>query len=392
MKRLLAILLTITMTFMLTACGDTSSGEGGSSDTTDNTVQQNSSVIKTSPDKYTWYIKDYVGKNLASFGYTSMGGDRLDSYGEGYIKLIFVTSDGSYIDIDNDEELQKYTVTDQDIDPNTELKLQFEKDENGEEYSNLVEDQNIEEIVLAVKEVKSSDKNDISFVKINTSPDKYTKYIRNYVGRNLAFCGYVSLGEQLCDSYGESVIQFVVTSEDGEYVDISNEEVLKTYVVTGQNVNPNTELKLEFMKDENGGEYSNLVESQSLEEIELHVSSIGSTDTSGSSYEEKSTDKGQSDNKEQPSESTSSDGIDPEFKASMDSYEEFFNEYVDFMKKYNDSDDTSAMLSDYSDFILKYTETMQKFQEIDTDELNIEEALYYAEVSARITKKLAEIV
>ncbi len=28
--------------------------------------------IKTSPDKYTWYIKDYVGKNCATLGYTSM--------------------------------------------------------------------------------------------------------------------------------------------------------------------------------------------------------------------------------------------------------------------------------------------------------------------------------
>ena len=30
--------------------------------------------VKQSPDKYTWYIKDYVGKNVAAFGYTSMGG------------------------------------------------------------------------------------------------------------------------------------------------------------------------------------------------------------------------------------------------------------------------------------------------------------------------------
>lgn len=117
------------------------------------------------------------------------------------------------------------------------------------------------------------------------------------------------------------------------------------------------------------------------------------TDQSGSGEDEATDDAGEVDEMSATDSSTEdSDGIDPEFKASMDSYEEFFNEYVDFMKKYNDSDDTSAMLSDYSDFMLKYTETMQKFQEIDTDELNTEEALYYAEVSARITKKLAEIV
>ena len=49
------------------------------------TVPVDSVTIKQSPDKYTWYIRNYVGKNCASFGYTSMGGDRMDHYGAGYI-------------------------------------------------------------------------------------------------------------------------------------------------------------------------------------------------------------------------------------------------------------------------------------------------------------------
>ena len=78
----------------------------------------------------------------------------MDHYGEGYLKLILVNEDGSYIDISNEDELKKYVVTAQNLEPNTELKYTFEKDEEGEEYS-LVAYQNIEEIVLAVKEVGS---------------------------------------------------------------------------------------------------------------------------------------------------------------------------------------------------------------------------------------------
>ena len=62
-------------------------------------------------------------------------------------------------------------------------------------------------------------------------------------------------------------------ADDGSYVDISD-ETLRKYVVTGQNLEPNTELKLEYSKDESGAEYSNLVESQNISEIELYVSMI----------------------------------------------------------------------------------------------------------------------
>ena len=48
-------------------------------------------AIKASPDKYTWYIQDYVGRNAAGFGYTSLGGDRLERYGAGYVQFIFMT-------------------------------------------------------------------------------------------------------------------------------------------------------------------------------------------------------------------------------------------------------------------------------------------------------------
>ena len=74
----------------------------------------------------------------------------------------------------------------------------------------------------------------------------------------------------------------------------------------------------------------------------------------------------------------------------MDSYEEFFDDYIVFMEKYSESSDTSALLSDYADYMQKYSEVMSKLDAIDEDELNADELAYYTKVISRITKKLSE--
>lgn len=237
-------------------------------------TQESSVVIKNSPDKYTWYIKDYAGKNCASVGYTSLGGDRMDTYGDSLVKLIFVSSDGTYIDPESEEELKNYVVTGQNIAPNSEQKLIYEKDSKGVEYDSLVLSQSYEEIVLSVKKVNSIEKEKVSLTTINPSPDKYTRYISEYKGRNLASCGYTSIGGNLMDSYGEALIKLTIVSENGAFVDPNDEDALKGYIVTKQNIAPNTALKITFDKDDKGKEYDNLVETQSIEEIELTVKAV----------------------------------------------------------------------------------------------------------------------
>jgi len=90
---------------------------------------------------------------------------------------------------------------------------------------------------------------------------------------------------------------------------------------------------------------------------------------------------------------TEATGVSPDFKAAMDSYEEFFGEYVEFMKKYKDADSTNqaAMMSDFADYMTKYTETMQKMDDIDQDSLSEADLAYYTEVNARIVEKLSEV-
>ena len=86
------------------------------------------------------------------------------------------------------------------------------------------------------------------------------------------------------------------------------------------------------------------------------------------------------------------DGIRPEFKEAMDSYEKFFDEYVAFMKAYMDSDDPISMMGEYTTMMQQYVETMGELEDIDEDELSDEEALYYAEVMLRINQKLLEVL
>ena len=84
------------------------------------------------------------------------------------------------------------------------------------------------------------------------------------------------------------------------------------------------------------------------------------------------------------------DGVDEDFAALMKQYEDFFDEYIAFMKKYNESDDVSSMLSDYSSYLEEYSETMEALEDVDEDELTAEEAALYTETMARITKKLED--
>ena len=86
------------------------------------------------------------------------------------------------------------------------------------------------------------------------------------------------------------------------------------------------------------------------------------------------------------------DQVSDEFKALMDSYEEFFDEYAEFMKNYSSSDNPFSMLSDYMNFLNKYSEVSKALDSINENELSEADALYYAEVTARIYKKIYGIL
>ena len=87
----------------------------------------------------------------------------------------------------------------------------------------------------------------------------------------------------------------------------------------------------------------------------------------------------------------SADGVTPVFKEAMDSYEAFFDEYIAFMSKYVESDDTTSMLADYTKYLTQYADTMSKMDAMNESELSAADSAYYIEVQTRITQKLLEV-
>lgn len=85
------------------------------------------------------------------------------------------------------------------------------------------------------------------------------------------------------------------------------------------------------------------------------------------------------------------DGMRPEFKEAMDSYETFYNEYCDIIIKYTENPTDMKLLADYTDILTKTTEMTEKFDAWENSEMNSAELKYYLDVNNRITKKLLEI-
>ena len=93
--------------------------------------------------------------------------------------------------------------------------------------------------------------------------------------------------------------------------------------------------------------------------------------------------------KEEIQPSASSDGVTPSWKEYWDKYEEFMNEYCDFLESY-DEGDFSAML-EYFSLLEKYEEYMAEVDDVAEDDLSTADYNYYIEVMTRVNKRLAEI-
>lgn len=85
------------------------------------------------------------------------------------------------------------------------------------------------------------------------------------------------------------------------------------------------------------------------------------------------------------------DGIRPEFKEAMDSYEAFYTEYCEFMKDYSENPTDLTLLAKYADMLVKAEEMNEAFEEWDEDDLNNEELKYYLDVNNRVMKMLVDV-
>lgn len=83
------------------------------------------------------------------------------------------------------------------------------------------------------------------------------------------------------------------------------------------------------------------------------------------------------------------DGMRPEFKEAMDSYEAFYDEYCEFMQQYAENASDVSLLAKYTEFLTKAGEMEEKFEAWEGD-MNDAELKHYTEVQLRISQKLLE--
>lgn len=76
----------------------------------------------------------------------------------------------------------------------------------------------------------------------------------------------------------------------------------------------------------------------------------------------------------------------------IDSYEAFIDEYIELMEEIKNNPSNTSLLSKYADYMTKYADMAKKFEAMEDDEMTDEEALYYAEASLRINKKLLNVI
>ena len=85
------------------------------------------------------------------------------------------------------------------------------------------------------------------------------------------------------------------------------------------------------------------------------------------------------------------DGMHPEFKEAMDSYEAFYDKYCDIVKSYTENPSDLKLLADYTDILAKEAEMAGKFKAWKDKDLNDVELAYYVDVNNRVAKKLLEL-
>lgn len=117
----------------------------------------------------------------------------------------------------------------------------------------------------------------------------------------------------------------------------------------------------------------------------------GGSNTASNEEDTSDTASEDTENKETDVNTELIDGMRPEFKEAMDSYEAFYNEYCDLLKNYAENPSDIELLAAYTNMLKKSVEMSEKFEAWENSDLNTAELKYYLDVNNRITKKFLEL-
>ena len=129
-------------------------------------------------------------------------------------------------------------------------------------------------------------------------------------------------------------------------------------------------------------------------EIQETIETQQTTESKESAVEDNKTEETASETKEEAqgeSKEVSSDGLRPEFKEAMDSYEAFYVEYCELFKKYSKNPTDLSLIAQYTKMMQEAVEMTAAFEKWDQDEMNTAELKYYLEVNGRVTAMLIEV-
>ena len=149
--------------------------------------------------------------------------------------------------------------------------------------------------------------------------------------------------------------------------------------------------KIGFLKTPTDEEYAEagyvVEEKNGTPEIQIET-----TDNSSNNGVDISSDEKESEPDTESKPTQTVDGVDPELKAFLDSYEEFMDEYILFMKKYmDDPGNAVSMLGEYASIMEKYGEFAEAVDKYDEKEMSTADAKYYLEVTNRINQKMLDL-
>ena len=149
--------------------------------------------------------------------------------------------------------------------------------------------------------------------------------------------------------------------------------------------------KIGFLKTPTDEEYAEagyvVEEKNGTPEIQIET-----TDNSSNNGADISSDEKESEPDTESKSTQTVDGVDPELKAFLDSYEEFMDEYILFMKKYmDDPGNAVSMLGEYASIMEKYGEFAEAVDKYDEKEMSTADAKYYLEVTNRINQKMLDL-
>ena len=94
---------------------------------------------------------------------------------------------------------------------------------------------------------------------------------------------------------------------------------------------------------------------------------------------------------EEPGTTELVDGMRPEFKEAMDSYEAFYDEYCDVMNRFAKNPSDLTLLTKYADVMDRLSDMDEQFEAWEDSDMSDAEMKYYLEVQGRVMSKLLTV-